>query len=452
VRHSRRDAIRFGLAYAAGFTGLASLLNRAEGWARAHPAEGFGPLVPDPRGVIDLPEGFSYEILSPVGEEMDDGLLVPGKHDGMAAFSGEDGRIILVRNHELQEDWRHLGPFGRDNQRLARVPKGRMFDRGFERMPSLGGTTTIIYNPATRKVEHQFMSLIGTSYNCAGGATPWGTWLTCEETTIGRGEGLERDHGWVFEVSADATEAVEPVPLESMGRFRHEAVAVDIRNGCVYLTEDVGDGVFYRFVMHEPASLRAGGRLQALAVAGCPALDTRNWKGSPVLLVGQRLLTRWVDLDDVRSARNDLRLRAAAKGAAVFARCEGIWWDGGSAYFAATTGGAKQLGQIWKFTPEGEEGSLELMLESQDAGVINNADNITAAPWGDLIVCEDGQGRNGLVGVTPRGEVYRLAMLRRSGTETAGATFSPDGSILFINEQTPGRTLAIRGAWGNRGR
>lgn len=448
-----------GAAFSMGFAGLATLLRQPRSLAaslEAASGAGYGPLVRDPAGIIDLPAGFSYTAFSRIGEEMDDGLLVPGQHDGMAAFAGAGGTVVLVRNHELKETQAAKGPFGADNARLGRVRADRVFDRGGGTLPGQGGTSTLVYDPVQRRVMKQSMSLLGTIYNCAGGPTPWGSWLTCEETTVGKADGLDQDHGWVFEVPHDATEPVEPLPITAMGRFRHEAVAVHPMAGCVYQTEDLADGVLYRYLPKAPGRLHEGGRLQALVVRDKATADLKNWKGGTPVSVGTRFSVGWVDLDDVRSPKDDLRLQAAAKGAALFARCEGIWWGVDAAYFAATTGGIKQLGQIWKYTPSPHEGTpeeatapatLELILEPNDSTVVNNADNITVAPWGDLMVCEDGEGQNGLIGVTATGTPYRLAMVRTNKSETAGATFSPDGSILFVNIQNPGVTLAITGPW-----
>ncbi|CAG0990986.1 hypothetical protein PHYC_02295 [Phycisphaerales bacterium] len=455
---SRRHFMHGGAAFSLGFAGLASLLaeRRSPGAALLTDADGgFGPLLPDPAGILDLPSGFSYRMMSKTGEEMDDGLLVPGKHDGMAAFPGPDGRVILVRNHELQTDWKHLSPFGPNNERLAKAAAGMAFDLA-GKSPELGGTTTLHYNPETGKIERQFMSLLGTSYNCAGGSTPWGSWLTCEETTVGRAEGLDKDHGWVFEVPSGATSAVRAEPITAMGRFRHEAVAIDPRSGCVYLTEDLADGVFYRYLPADRTRLMKGGRLQALCIRDRKALDTKNWVEPRGVSPGLSMSVLWVDLEDVLSPKNDLRLQAAAKGAARFARCEGIWWGHESAYFAATTGGRKQFGQVWRYIPSDREGTpdeekspgtLELFLEPNDPAVLKNADNLTVAPWGDLIVCEDGEGNNGLVGVTPAGKPYRLAMIRANKSETAGACFSSDGRTFFFNMQSPGSTFAVSGPW-----
>jgi len=456
---SRRSFLRGTTAFSLGFVGLRHALARRDTLNSAVGADssvGYGPLVADPKGVLDLPAGFTYRTFSPRGEEMNDGLLVPGKHDGMACFAAGTGKVALVRNHELLPIWTNKGPFGTFNERLGKVDPKKLFDAGGGGRPGLGGTTTLIYNLKDQRVERQFMSLLGTVYNCAGGPTPWGSWLTCEETTIGRkDEGLDQDHGWVFEVDANATGPVDPVPLTAMGRFKHEAVAVD-PSGVVYLTEDLADGVLYRFIPRTPGKLAAGGRLQALVVRDQRTLDTKNWGDVAQVTPGSRLSVGWVDLEDVLSPNDDLRVQGASKGAALFARCEGMWHAGDSVYFAATTGGKKQFGQIWKYTPSASEGTpgedkdpatLELFLEPNNSDVLNNADNVTTTPWGDLLICEDGANRNGLVCVTPKGDVYRFGMNRLSDAETAGACFSPDGSTLFFNVQEPGITFAVTGPW-----
>lgn len=443
-------------AVSLGLAGLRSVFD-ADRLLAAPVRDRFGPLVPDPDGILALPEGFSYTLFSRAGEEMDDGFLVPGMHDGMAAFPGPDGHTVLVRNHEIS--WgtpAARGPFGPANERLALLDADRLYDAGRAGTPALGGTTTLLFDTRTQRLVGHRLSLIGTLRNCAGGPTPWGTWLTCEETVDLAGGGRARDHGWVFEVPAtwDAPLA-DPEPLRALGRFNHEAVAVHDGSGCLYLTEDDGEGLFYRFVPDEPGRLAAGGRLQALAVRRRPSLDTRNWSGVGVA-PGQWVDVEWLDLDQVEAPADDLRHRGFAAGAARFARGEGIWGGDDGIYFACTNGGSARAGQIWRYRPspdegtpdeKGRPGALELFLEPNDSTLVEHADNLTMAPWGDLVVCEDGTGDDYLLGVTPEGEIYRLGHNVSGPGEFAGACFSPDGSTLFVNMQSQGWSFAITGPW-----
>lgn len=442
---SRREfLIHSGGAVAAAFLGLRALP------AAAAPGAGFGALRPDVGGLLDLPEGFHYRVISRVGERMSDGLLVPGAPDGMAAFAAADGRVRLVRNHELGAGCcgPHGGAFGADDALLgARLGRERLYDAGGS-APSQGGTSTLVYDPASGRVEQQYLSLAGTERNCAGGTTPWGSWLSCEESTDAAGGLHGRDHGWVFEVPAAQTGTAEPRPLKAMGRFNHEAAAVDPRSGIVYLTEDKAEGLFYRFIPDRPGQLAAGGRLEALALVDWPAAITSN-RGAHAgrFRPGERHRVRWLPLKDVDAPDDDLRNRGHAAGAAQFLRGEGLWWGGNEAYFACTAGGAAGAGQIFRYRPgRGRDGgTLELFVESPDKALFDYADNLTVAPWGDLIVCEDSKRSCGLVGVRPDGSLYRFAHHPYSDSELAGACFSPDGRTLFVNLQELGLTLAISG-------
>ena len=458
---SRRAFLQSAAAVTIGFHGLQRLL--AGGTADAPPpADGFGPLEPDPQGILDLPRGFSYQVISRVGESMEDGLLVPGKPDGMAAFPGPKGRTILVRNHELLSDRVKIGPYGPKNELIKKIPIDRLYDPGWNRTPCIGGTTTLVYSTAERKLERQFLSLAGTQYNCAGGPTPWGSWITCEENTQRSDEQYEKDHGYAFEVPASAEIGLaQPRPLRAMGRFRREAVAVDPRSGIVYQTEDLADGVIYRFIPAQPGRLAAGGKLQALGVRDKKSLDTRNWEEDgtrvgPEFPKSQQLAVEWTDLTDVEAPEDDLRIRAFAAGAARFARAEGMWFGRDAVYWACTNGGRIKAGQIFRYVPSPQEGTpgerrapgtLELFIEPNDSNLLENADNVTMAPWGDLILCEDGPKQQHIVGVTPAGRLYHFARNAADAFEFAGACFSPEGSTLFVNVQGAGRTFAITGPW-----
>lgn len=466
---SRRTFLQTALATTLGFKGLKRLFADSEGSplsTKAKLGAGFGPLVSDPNRLFDLPEGFVYKVISRSGDRMDDGLFVPGKPDGMAAFPGPGGKTILIRNHELLAEKTAEGAFGTANELLDKVPAKYFYDRGRGSKPCLGGTTTLLYDVGQGKVERQYLSLAGTQFNCAGGPTPWKTWLSCEEDTQKADGVFEKDHGYAFEVPAVADrQLIEPVPITPMGRFRREAIAIDPRSGIVYQTEDRPDGLLYRFIPKQRERLLAGGTVQALAVRDQRSLDARNWRdeqGAPMgpeLSVGARLAVEWIDMAELQAPEDDLRHRGFAAGAARFARQEGIWFGNDAVYFACTEGGRIRAGQIWKYTPSPAEGTpeeknkpgvLELFIEPNDVTMIENADNLTVAPWGDLIVCEDGKDVQYLVGVTPEGTIYQLGRNAANDSELAGATFSPDGDTLFFNLQKSGLTIAVSGPWNRR--
>lgn len=456
---SRRHFVKTAGAVALGFSGLHRFLgNWDAGLAfAADKFAGYGELLPDPEGLINLPQGFSYRIISRIGEEMDDGFLVPGAHDGMAAFLGPQGKTIVVRNHEISMTAdAKMGPFGENHARFSQIDVQKVYDVGVNGNPGTGGTTTLVYDTQAQKLERHFLSLVGTLRNCAGGPTPWGSWVTCEETVMRAGDQAVQDHGYCFEVPARAKIGLaNPLPLKAMGRLNHEAIAVDPVSGMVYETEDRGDGLIYRFIPKTPGELAQGGILQALMVADQAQLDTRNWDAN-LVVPGQNLSVAWVTLENVDSPGDDLRQQGFGKGAARFARGEGMWYGNGAIYFACTNGGKEKKGQIWKYTPSPLEGAageqkkpgmLSLFAEPNDGKLVENADNLTVSPWGDVIVCEDGNEEDRVIGITPDGHCYTLALNVKNGSELAGVTFSPDGSTMFVNVQALGYTLAITGPW-----
>ena len=428
---------------------------------------GLGPLTPDPLRLLDVPAGFSVHVVSRVGETMSDGLQVPAAHDGMAAFAGPDGRVILVCNHEMVSAFPEYSAFGTGFAALPDTVREKVYDWGGEVTPGAGGTTTTIYDPRRKKTERQFLSLAGTELNCAGGPTPWGSWLSCEETFSSAGTSFESGrqlvrnerHGYVFEVPAAATELVPAEPLRAMGRFEHEAAAVHAASGIVYLTEDQYHSLFYRFIPNVAGQLREGGRLQALAVVGKPSFRTHNWGIAPDITPEDSLPVAWIDLDDVDPVEDDLRSRGAALGAAMFARGEGLAEADGDLVFTCTIGGHARLGQVFRYTPSPYEGKgneadapgrLQLVAEAREDSLLRHADNLTMAPWGDLIVCEDTFSHCGLVGIRPDGSQYALADNPYSNSELAGVCFSPDGTTMFVNIQYPGMTVAVTGPWPSR--
>jgi secreted PhoX family phosphatase len=217
--------------------------------------------------------------------------------------------------------------------------------------------------------------------------------------------------------------------------------------------------MIYRFVPRRRNDLRAGGKLQALKIRDVKALDTRNWRQVRVR-PGQKLQVQWVDLENVDSPDDDLRLHGFyGLGAARFARGEGMWWGNGAVYWCCTNGGKKQKGQIWRYTPSTNEGrtqeelspgTLELFVEPQDGTIAENGDNLTVAPWGDLFVCEDnGRKHQRVLRVTQTGKIFEFGRNLLNTSELAGVTFSPDGTTMFVNIQHPGTTLAITGPWAS---
>lgn len=414
--------------------------------------KGYGPLVRDPKGLLDLPKDFSYTVISQLGHPMSDGLHVPDRADGMGCFLLDNNRLALIRNHELHP--RHI------NKQPASIQQHRStfaYDHYTNDVSLPGGTSTIIYNIREKRVDKEFLSLTGTIRNCSGGVTPWGSWLSCEESVDKADGKIYQNHGYVFEVLANSQKLSQAQPLKAMGRFNHEAAAVDPATGIVYMTEDRNDSLFYRFIPNQYGKLDKGGKLQALVVKDNPQYDTRNW-ATHQMSVNQWHSTLWIDIQNPDSPEDDLRKQGYDAGAALFARGEGVHWGDKELYFCCTSGGNKKLGQIMRYQPSVNEGKngeksspgrLQLFLESSHESLYNFGDNLTVAPNGHLIVCEDQYSsivNNQLRGVTPSGEVYTLAKLTAQ-TELAGACFSPDGQTLFVNAYSPAKTLAITGPW-----
>ncbi|HUE81461.1 MAG TPA: alkaline phosphatase PhoX [Pyrinomonadaceae bacterium] len=413
-------------------------------------ATGFGPLSAAKskntgESLLSLPPGFEYTVFGKTGRVMSDGRPTPRAHDGMAAFD-VDGELRLVRNHEVNN------PVGTAGSAIGANPYD---DRAG------GGTTTLIIDPTTRELVRDFVSLSGTLINCAGGPTPWNSWISCEETVLGpesfrklTGQaqgGFAQHHGYCFEVPAAANEPVAAIPLKAMGRFVHEAIAVDPDSGILYLTEDYGTCGFYRFLPEKQGNLIAGGRLQMLAIKDRARYDTRT---------GQKeetdLDVTWVDIarpDPPEAERDALAVykQGVAGGAATFARLEGCWSGDGRIYFSSTSGGDRRLGQIWQYKPtSNKEGVLTLLFESRDRNILHMPDNMCVSPNGELIICEDNGVAPHVRVLTKEGRVYDLVKNIIPGFESrefAGATFSPDGKTLFVNVQNPGLTFAIWGAW-----
>lgn len=406
---------------------------------------------------IEIPESFRCVRLGSggVASTVRDGLTVPNAFDGMAAFPLPNGNIRLIRNHEMVDKADGAKPIGEPRY----DPRAS------------GGTTSMEVriaadgDPGVELVD-EFVSLAGTVVNCAGGPTPWGSWLSCEEITWGPEAGYERPHGYIFEVPVAATAPVDPVPLRAMGRFVHEAVAIDPATGIVYETEDAwyvpdrlpGAG-FYRFLPDEPGVLSAGGRLQMMAVTGEPGYLTARGR-TP----GTVLPVHWVDIDDPDPANAEedplaVFRQGVAQGAARFARLEGAFHGDGGIYIVSTNGGDAEAGQVFHYRPgSDDDGELTLVFESPSHDVLDSPDNIVVSPRGGLVMCEDGTDDQFVRGLDREGRIVNMVRAPRAEGgpqpgEFAGACFSPDGRVMFFNVQGgrevgSSRASATYAMWG----
>ncbi|MGL5929459.1 MAG: alkaline phosphatase PhoX [Dermatophilaceae bacterium] len=443
----RRSALAGGIATLAALGPLQALGARTAGaapMARAPFSPDYGPLSPvrdDATGLalLRLPKGFEYVSYGWTGDLMDDGRPTPGAHDGMAAFRRSDGTISIVRNHEL----------GGYTGAIAGTPA---YDRA-----APGGTTTLVFDPDAGRFLGTTPSLAGTIRNCAGGPTPWHTWLSCEETTDVGPDGTR--HGYVFEVPENGRSTGRP--LRQMGRFSHEAVCVDPRTDIVYLTEDATPSGFYRYLPNRRRDLAAGGELQMLVVTTPDGSSYSTYADG----TDTRYRTSWVTIDNPDYAPGETRPaeQGAAKGAAVFRRLEGAWWGNDRAYVVSTNGGPNGQGQVFEYDPATER--MRVLFASPDAAVLNNPDNICVSPRGGIVLCEDGDSGEYLHGLTRTGEIFPFALNQAvipaggvagksvapgdySGSEWCGSVFEPKrGRWLFANLQSPGITVAITGPW-----
>jgi secreted PhoX family phosphatase len=444
-RISRRTFLGMG-----GLSAAALVLGSKGAMSQTSGSAGYGELVPDPGGPIALPEDFQYRVISPEGSPLSSGGVVPGDPDGMAAFPGpKKGITLLVRNHELRP--------GDANPLVGRNP----YDPA-----GPGGTTGILVGPDRKEIK-DFVTSSGTLNNCAGGATPWGTWITCEEDRT-------TNHGYVFEVDPrDPESNLSKTPIREMGFFSHEAVDIDPATGIAYLTEDdfrgyippdpseevsfvpenvdaarAGDygetrvSFLYRYIPNDrsqkPGALQNGGKLQVMTLENRPDYNV------DLAFPDDRFQVVWKDVNPEEPHEDAETLKAAR-----FNRLEGAYFAGGAFWFDDTAGGDKRLGQIFRLFPSGGYGDtgdiLELFYEGTEANNMESPDNIVITPWGDLWFAEDGDGENRVMGITPDGQVYKFAS-NNLDSEFAGPTFAPDGKTFFVNIQGgEGLTFAI---WG----
>ncbi|MFF0753808.1 alkaline phosphatase PhoX [Streptomyces sp. NPDC004267] len=416
-------------------------------------ALGYGELVADPAGILALPEGFSYRVVTHSGvTRLESGEFTPSNHDGTAAFDGPRGTTYLVNNHELK------GPRAKWTYPVP-LTEGLVYD------PAAAGGCTVVEVHRDGTVA-EWVGIAGTSTNCAGGRTPWGTWLTCEETEDLAGKnGMTKDHGYVFEVDPhDRGAGRDPKPVKAFGRYAHEAVVIDPRRGHAYLTEDAAgpNGLFYRWVPpqgfeHGRGRLRAladdAGRLQAAKCFDAAGQYVDDL--SRATRIGTVYGVDWVDVED-RDARTTSVRKQFGEGEITRARkLEGMWWGDGGAYvvssYAREESPVAHDGQVWFYDPKRRTLTLQVLLGVNAApeqdGAFDGPDNITVSPYGGLVIAEDGEGINHLFGATESGRTYPIARNDLNDSEFTGVTFSPDGDTLFANIQTPGIMLAITGPW-----
>ena len=428
-------------------TGNVSGLWGAQAFARQAQA-GYGPLVDDPAGLLSLPRGFGYTLVAESGvSRLDSGEPFPSDPDGMASFPRRKGPgSVLVVNHEIS---------GSEDHSVPHID-GYVYDD-----QAHGGTTTLEVDQSGRRLRH-VVSLAGTHNNCAGGRSPWGTWLTCEESE----ETLGKPHGFVFEVDPYDQEANrDPQPIRALGRFAHESVVVDPERGLIYQTEDASkpNGLLYRYTPPAAALPLGKGSLGALGDddGELHALKAFTSGGAhvPDLSVatepGTTYRVEWVPVPDRHASSTSTRKQFADGQITRSRKLEGMWWGDGGAYFTAsfarTSDGsaAQHDGQVWFIDPEA--GTIELKLHfaytpsDQDSDA-DGPDNITVSAHGGLIIAEDGDGKNHLVGSDDSGETFFFARNDDpESSEFAGPTFSPDAKTLFANVQSPGYLYAIRG-------
>lgn len=373
---SRRELLASGLL-GAGALGFGPGFWREALSAPAAPGPGpYGPLLAADANGLRLPAGFSSRVVATAGQ------LVPGTlypwhsyPDGQATFATRDGGWVLVSNSEA--------------------------------LAAAGGGASAISFDADARISGARRICAGTHANCAGGPTPWGTWLTCEE----------HDHGQVWE--CDPMGVRPALNRPAMGVFNHEAAAVDPVGRRVYLTEDERDGGLYRF---SPASYPdlSRGRLEIAVVRGGTA--------------------RWAEVPDPSALRAPTRRQVA--GSARFHGGEGIWFDSGVVYFTT-----KGDGRVWALNTRTDR--LEVIFEAGAGGAqaLQGPDNLTVSPFGDLFVCEDAGGEDFAIRLL---SVEREAAAfvgftgpRHAGSEAAGVVFDPSGRRMYFSSQRAGGAGAV---------
>ena len=445
----------------------------------------FPPLQSDPGDLLALPAGFSYEVVAVSGQtDIHDGTgtvigKTPERPDGTTSVvSGRNLR--LIQNHEASPGAVFPVP----------LVAGTVYDPG-----ALGGGCTVIETDRDGKRLSEWVGLSGTVSNCAGGPTPWGSWLTCEETEAKGGTGtLQKDHGYVFEVFAEGPGMQAPLPITAWGRAAHEAVVVEPSRRRVYLTEDASNptGLMYRWTApdgyklkpHIAQSLKADdGTLEALAVLTGDGSVLPDLAYVTAAQIGRPFATKWVNVPDRHASTTSLRKQFSPGVVTHSKKLEGAWGDDKGMYFVASfafgaadlpANATKHDGQLWHYDYSDQTLTLVAYFPYNDVlhqetpgwetalGVsldlaFDGPDGCHVSPYGSLVLSEDGNTANHLLSWTPdtgtQAIARNLIVLEQSAaggnvySEMTGPNFAPDGSVLFGNVQDPGHVFAIRGPW-----
>ena len=362
----RRRLLQYGFIGLGAFVGN-SLLPRSIRAASLSRILLGGLLPPDQNGVR-LPAGFTSRIVARSGQ-MISGYRWHAAPDGGATFATDESGWIYVSNSEL------------DNK--------------------TGGVSALRFNQQGEIVD-AYSILNNTTRNCAGGRTPWQTWLSCEEVEQGR----------VWECDPFGRKAAQV--RNALGLFRHEAVAVDTKNKQLYLTEDEKDGCLYRYTA------------RSFDAAGNPNLDDGFLEVAEV--IEERIgVVRWHKLPDPLAAKVPARKQIAQSTA--FKGGEGIWYHRGMIYF--TTKGDNR---VWAYDVQQNHLSIVYNAALYLQPVLTGVDNITANAAGELLVAEDG-GDMQIVVLTAGKVLPLLQVAGHDRSEITGPAFSPDGSRLYFSSQ-----------------
>lgn len=328
---------------------------------------------------------------SPYGE------LLPPDADGLQLPKGFRCRVV-ARSGARVGNTKYVWPVYPDGGATFRVPDGWIYVANSEWVPPSGGGVGAIRFDRSGNIAAAYPICTGTLLNCAGGATPWDTWLTCEEYAYG--------HVWECDPSG-----VRPaVKRPALGTFQHEAVAVDPVGRALYLTEDVPDGRFYRFTPRKWPSLEAG----TLEVAQVRADSSVTWH--PIKYPNPGM-------------QHDAT-RHQVPQSTVFRGGEGIVYSRGDLFFTT-----KKDDRVWRYEPKAQRCTILYENAQDPAKQLSGVDNVTAAVVGDLIVAEDG-GNMELVLITPdRATSALLRIVGQDESELAGSAFDPSGTRLYFSSQ-----------------